>query len=371
MKKYILPTVLAAIALASAGYAWNRWQSSHAHDGLISGNGRIEATEVDVATVFAGRVAKILVDEGDMVTAGQKLAFMQIDSLQAQRQEAEAEHTRATHAVTSARAQVVLRESEYASMQANIALRDAELDAAERRLARSQTLSREGASSEQELDDDSARVRGAQAALQAARSQASAAFAGVEAAQAQVVGMESANEAALATIQRVDAAIQDSLLTAPRSGRVQFRLVQPGEVIAAGGKLLNLIDLTDVYINFFLPEVESARVRLGSEVRILLDIAPDIVIPAAVSFISSTAQFTPKTVETAAERQKLMFKVKARIAPEVLQRHLAQVKTGLAGVAWIKVDPDRDWPAHLQLPAGQSGIGAMPANSHSASDSAL
>ena len=87
---------------------------------------------------------------------------------------------------------------------------------------------------------------------------------------------------------------------------------------------------------------------LGTEVRIVLDAAPQFVIPAEVSFVSSTAQFTPKTVETASERQKLMFRVKARIAPELLQKHLEQVKTGLPGEAWIKLDPHSAWPAHLQ-----------------------
>ena len=72
-------------------------------------------------------------------------------------------------------------------------------------------------------------------------------------------------------------------------------------------------------------------------------------IPAQVSFVASTAQFTPKTVETASERQKLMFRVKARIAPDLLQKHLTQVKTGLPGVAWIKLDKEREWPAKLEL----------------------
>ncbi|MPN02350.1 hypothetical protein SDC9_149566 [bioreactor metagenome] len=153
---------------------------------------------------------------------------------------------------------------------------------------------------------------------------------------------------------RIDADLKDSDLVAPRDGRVQFRLAQPGEVLGAGGKLLNLVDLSDVYINFFLPEVVAGRVALGTDVRIVLDAAPQFAIPAKVTFVSSTAQFTPKTVETASERQKLMFRVKARIAPELLQKHITQVKTGLPGVAWIKTDDSRDWPAHLQLRAGSA-----------------
>ncbi len=102
-------------------------------------------------------------------------------------------------------------------------------------------------------------------------------------------------------------------------------------------------------MTFFLPEQAAGRVALGTEVHIVLDAAPQYVIPASVSFVASTAQFTPKTVETASERQKLMFRVKAQISPELLQKHLTQVKTGLPGVAWIKLDPDAKWPANLEV----------------------
>ena len=150
-------------------------------------------------------------------------------------------------------------------------------------------------------------------------------------------------------MQRINAELDDSTLTAPRDGRVQFRLAQPGEVLGAGGKVLYLVDLSDVYMGFFLPETVAGRVALGSEVRIVLDAAPQWVIPATVSFVASTAQFTPKTVETASERQKLMFRVKAQIDPQLLQKHLQQVKTGLPGQAWVLAEPGAQWPAHLQV----------------------
>ena len=210
-------------------------------------------------------------------------------------------------------------------------------------------MTKEGASSAQELDDDRARVRGAQAALKATQAQAAAAKAAIAAAQAEVTGSDSSVAAAMATVQRIDVELQDSTLTAPRDGRVQFRLAQPGEVLGAGGKVLNLVDLSDVYMSFFLPETVAGRIALGSDVRIVLDAAPNMVIPAKVSFVSATAQFTPKTVETASERQKLMFRIKARIDPELLQKHLNQVKTGLPGQAYVLAEPGAQWPAHLQV----------------------
>ena len=97
-----------------------------------------------------------------------------------------------------------------------------------------------------------------------------------------------------ATLARIDVELADSELKAPRDGRVQFRVVQPGEVVGAGARVLQLADLTDVYMTFFLPETVAGRVALGSEVRIVLDAAPNFVIPASVSFVASTAQFTPQ-----------------------------------------------------------------------------
>ena len=348
-QKTLTLLAIAVILVAGGAYAWKQWQASHVDLGLASGNGRIEATEIDVATKLGGRVEEILVSEGSFVKSGEPLARMQILSLQAQQKEALAGKDRAVHAVAAAKAQVALRESDHAAALAQVAQRESELDNAQRRLARSETLTKEGASSAQELDDDRARVRGAQAALKATQAQAAAAKAAIAAAQAEVTGSDSSVAAAMATVQRIDVELQDSTLTAPRDGRVQFRLAQPGEVLGAGGKVLNLVDLSDVYMSFFLPETVAGRIALGSDVRIVLDAAPNMVIPAKVSFVSATAQFTPKTVETASERQKLMFRIKARIDPELLQKHLNQVKTGLPGQAYVLAEPGAQWPAHLQV----------------------
>jgi HlyD family secretion protein len=126
-------------------------------------------------------------------------------------------------------------------------------------------------------------------------------------------------------------------------------VVQPGEVVGSGGKVVSLVDISDVYMSFFLPEMAAGRVALGSEVRIVLDAARQFVIPAQVSYVASVAQFTPKTVETRSERQKMVFRVKARIAPELLQKYPEQVKTGLPGMAHLRLDAARPWPDELQV----------------------
>ena len=333
--------------------AWQFLRPKGLGGGFVSGNGRIEATEIDVAAKFGGRVQDILVGEGEFVTAGQVLAHMQVQTLEAQRDEARARQQQSVAGVASAQAQVAVRESDRQAALALVTQRETELDAAQRRLARSETLAREGASSDQELDDDRARARSMQAAVVAARAQVAAAQAAITAALTQVAGARSTVTAAEATIARIKADIDDSALTAPRDGRVQYRVAQPGEVLGAGGKVLNLVDLGDVYMTFFVPEATAGKLALGSDVRIVLDAAPQYTIPAKLSFVSSTAQFTPKTVETASERQKLMFRVKAQFDRALLQKHLTHVKTGLPGVAWLKLDPQAPWPAELAVKVPQ------------------
>jgi HlyD family secretion protein len=352
-KKWLIPTVVVAFLVVGALVAWQMLREKGPGEGFVSGNGRIEATEIDVSTKFSGRVQDILVSDGDFVTAGQTLAHMQIQTLEAQRDEAQARHQQSVTAIASAEAQVAVRESDRQAALALVAQRESELDAAQRRLARSETLTREGASSGQELDDDRARVRSVQAAVVAAKAQVQAAQAAITAARAQVAGARSTVEAAQATIVRIKVDIDDSALTAPRDGRVQYRIAQPGEVLAPGGKVLNLVDLGDVYMTFFVPEASAGKLALGSEVRIVLDAAPQYVIPAKISFVASTAQFTPKTVETASERQKLMFRVKAQIDRDLLQKNLKQIKTGLPGMVWLKLDAQAQWPAALAVKVPQ------------------
>lgn len=235
IKKLVIGGLVAAAVVAGL-IAWAMLRKTGPGPGFASGNGRIEATEIDVATKLAGRVEAILVEEGDFVQVGQPLAKMQVHVLDAQRDEASAKHQQALNAVIAAEAQVAVRQSDKVAAQAVVVQRESERDAAQLRSGRSETLSREGASSVQERDDDRAQARSAQAVVGAARAQVNAAQATIDAAKAQVVGERSAVTAAEASIARIDADITDSQLVSPRTGRVQYRVAQPGEVLAGGGK---------------------------------------------------------------------------------------------------------------------------------------
>lgn len=347
-KRGWLIAAVAVIAVAGGYLAWRQSNAGALPEGIAGGNGRIEATEIDIATKSAGRIREILVNEGDFVTAGQVIARMDTDQLAAQRREAEAQLQRAVIGIDTAKSQVTQRQAEQEAATAVVAQREAELDAAQKRLARTEQLADRGNTSEQVRDDDRARTEGAKAAVGAAKAQLAATAAAIGAAKSQVVAAEASVVAAKATIERIDADLADSILKAPRDGRVQYRVAQPGEVLSAGGRVLNVVDLGDVYMTFFLPTEQAGRVAFGAEARIVLDAAPRYVIPASISMVADVAQFTPKTVETAQERQKLMFRIKARIAPELLKKYIRQVKTGLPGMAYVKLSEDAQWPARLQ-----------------------
>ncbi|TCT29630.1 HlyD family secretion protein [Martelella mediterranea] len=335
------------VAVAGAYFGWTHLNADGLPEGIASGNGRIEATEVDIAALMAGRISKILVAEGDFVEAGQTLVEMDTVQLTAQKRQAEAELQRARIGIDTAEALVRQAEAERKSALAVVNQREAAQDAADQRLARSEGLTKRAVVSQQVLEDDKAAALQAAAALSAAEASVAAADAGVSAAEAQVVDAKAAVVAAAAAIDSIAASIDDSTLTSPRTGRVQYLVAQQGEIVSAGGRVLNLVDLGDVYMTFFLPTAAAGRVSIGSEVRLVLDAAPQYVIPASVSYVADVAQFTPKTVETAEEREKLMFRVRARVDPELLQKYIEIVKTGLPGMAYVRIDPDAVWPDNL------------------------
>ena len=144
LKKKLLPVLVAIVLALALAWTWKASRPTGVGDGFVSGNGRIEAIEVDVATKMAGRVEEILVKEGDFVQAGQVLARMQIDTLTAQAHEAQAMHQQALTDVARAQAQVAARQSDRAAARAQVVQRESELDAARRRLARSETLAKTG-----------------------------------------------------------------------------------------------------------------------------------------------------------------------------------------------------------------------------------
>lgn len=341
--------VICAAALAFYGIKSYRENAMYNQPGFAHGNGRLEATEVNIASKLSGRIEEVYVDEGSYVKKGDKLALMQLNVLNAELAQAKAKYSQAQAQLAQSKAQVEVKKSELAAANADKKQKQSSFDGAKKRFDRAAELKGKNAISIQMYENDETHYLTSQAELAAAAAGVMESQAALNAAVAETFAAQANIEAAKAQISRVQADIDDSLLTSPLEGRIQYRIAQPGEVLSAGGRVLNLVDLTDVYMTFFLPESIAGKVKLGAETRIVLDALPDVPIPAKISFVSSVAQFTPKTVETRIERQKLMFRVKAKIDPALLKQYIDYVKTGLPGVAWVQIDPEAKWPEFLKL----------------------
>jgi HlyD family secretion protein len=300
---------------------WHKLMGSGVPEGFAFTNGRVEATKVYITTKYQGRIEDVLAREGDTIDVGQVLARMDTRTLKAQLRQAEAQIQRAKDAKTTATATVAQREAELGFWKSDV--------------ERQRKLLVKGACSQEEYEAVYAKWRAGEATLQAAKSQ--------------VIEAQAAIDAAIADADRLRVDIDDGILVSPRRGRVQYRLAEPGEVLAPGGRVLDTIDLTDVYMLFYLPEAEAGKVTIGAEARLLFDAIPDAVIPASVYFVAPEAQFTPKTVETRTERQKLAFQVRARIDAELLKKYEPYVKIGLPGVVYVRLDPAAQWPERLKV----------------------
>lgn len=316
-------TIIAAIVFAAGFGGWFWWTSldPDLEPGFARANGRIEATRVDVAVKYGGQISEVLVEQGGLVEAGDVIARIEATELEAQ--------------LRAARAATLQRHQELVQADALIAQHEGELSLARSELERTETLMERGYATSEMLD-----IR---------RSKATSAAAAVTTAQARRASAEAAIMAAEANAAVIAARLKYHVLTAPRAGRVQYRLAEPGEILPPGGKVVSLLDLTEVYMDVYLPTAEAGQTMIGAEARLILDAAPQYVVPASVSFIASEAQFTPKYVETESEREKLMFRVRLKIPAEILRRYADTVKTGLPGQAVVRVAPDVAWPAELAI----------------------
>ena len=298
-----------------------RLQGRTMPEGIIKSNGRVEATEVDVATKYAGRLATLSVNEGDEVTAGQVVGTVSSPETEAQLREAQAQLLKAKQALAEA--------------LALIAQRNSDLTFARTDYDRGKALLQNGTITQQTVDQRRNRFESAEANYVAANAQRDQAEFSIKAVQADV--------------ERLQSILVDLVLVSPRSGRVQYRLARAGEVISAGQRVLTILDLNDVYMTIYLPASEAGKLTLGDEARVIGDPLPQYIIPATISFVATEAQFTPKSVETAEEREKLMFRIKLQIDPKVLVQYHQFVKTGVRGLGFVRTQTKIAWPDELTV----------------------
>jgi HlyD family secretion protein len=308
-----------ALAAAGGGYAYWRNLPPPLPPGLAAGNGRIEADEIDIAAKFAGRIAELKADEGDLVRQGQLVARMDSRDIEASLAKAQAQVQVSRHALEEA--------------GANVEAQRAQATLARQELDRTSKLANQGYATLELLDQRRQTFNSAVAALAAAEQRVHVA--------------ERAIDAATHDVELYKVNIADNSLVAPKDGRIQYRLANIGEVVAAGGRVFTMLDVNYVYMDIYLPTLTVGKIKVGADARITLDAYPKAAIPAKVVFIASQAQFTPKTVETRDERDRLMFRVRLRVDPDLLKAHEEEVRSGLPGVGYVRTDPSLAWPERL------------------------
>jgi HlyD family secretion protein len=311
--------------IGGGAFYWWRWRAPPLPAGIVWSNGRVDAEEIDIDTKFPGRVLELLVEEGDMVKEGQIIARMDTRDLE----------------VGTKRDEALVRQNEHAvdEAQANVGQLQTQLTLAQQQLNRTSALLKKGFATHELYDQRVQIFNGTKQSLAAAK--------------AHLVETTHALDASRHNVQLDKVNVADNTLVAPRAGRLQYRIAEPGEVLPAGGKVFTMLDIGDVYMNIYLPTLDAGRVKIGADARILLDAYPDIPIRAKVTFLAAQAQFTPKAVETKSERDKLMFRVKVRIDSDILTKYAESLRTGLPGNAYVRVDPAIEWPKWLQGSARQ------------------
>ncbi len=315
----VLALLVLLLVAAGGGYWW--WLRSRPllPPGFASGNGRLEADEVDIDTKFAGRILKLDVDEGALVKAGQVVAVMDTRDLAAE--------------LKQYQQQVQQDQQTLKQAQADKVSQEAVVKLARQELARTTDLVPKGFATVELLDQQTEQLNSALATLNAD--------------DAAIGAAQHALDAATHQVEFYAVEIADNQLVAPKDGPVEYRVANVGEVLPAGGKVFTMLDASYVYMDIYLPTDQAGRVRIGSDARIVLDAYPGHVIPARVVFVASQAQFTPKTVETKDERDKLMFRVRLRIDPARLEGREAMVRTGLPGMGYVRTSASAAWPASL------------------------
>lgn len=321
-KKVIVWAIILAGA-AFGGYSvYQKWYAGQDRlpPGIASGNGRVEAKLVDVAAKEPLRIQEILVNEGKLVEKGQVLARLDTATLNAE--------------LAEAVSNVATAQQRGEITKSTIGKKKSESELAEVNYQRATKLIKENTISQEEFDRYITAVKVSRASVLEEEGKLKAYNQEVETAKANVA--------------RIQSRIDDATLKSPVRGRVLYRLAEVGEVLGAGGKVLTLVNLEDVYMEIFLPSAEASKLRIGAEARITVDHTPGKAAAGYVSFVSPEAQFTPKQVETKSERDKLMFRVKIQVPEELVSAYIERIKTGVRGVGYVKVDETAVWPDWLQ-----------------------
>jgi HlyD family secretion protein len=341
MKKLLAALVAVPFVAAAAWFAYDQGARRPLPEGLLQANGRIEGDSIVVASKFPGRVVELLVREGDDVQAGQELLHLDDRQVLAKAEQArqvvaslEAQILSAETSLELLRKQVPLEiDSAQAGVdhaQAAMAIALENALQAERELQRHRQLYETNAVDQQtferiELASKVARKEHDSAKTAAVRAQTLLALAQlgaerIRAQQDELAALRARRDEAKAALAEAESILQDLEILAPVAGTVTARMVDVGEVVAAGAPLLEIVDLDRLYLKVFVPQSQIGKVRRGLPARVYCDAFPDEPASATVRYVSPRAEFTPKEVQTPDERVKLVYAVKLYLDDNAARR---------------------------------------------------
>ena len=352
----IVIAVAIGVLVAFKRGVWN----SGLPDGLIQANGRIEGDHVTVASKFPGRIQQLLAREGDTVQTGQVLVRLDDTQTRAKVEQAkrgfeafeaqvQAAHTSLAVLNLEVPLGIEAADAGVASARAAVGKAKAVEHEARRDAERIRPLAAENATSQQQLDQAEMRWEVARREVAAARSalveatkrlaQAEVGWKRIRAKEAEVAALERQRDQGEAALNEAESVLADLTVLAPTSGTVTTRMIDVGEVVAAGAPLLELVDLDRLYLKVYVPEIQIGKVRLDLPALIYTDAFPDQPSEARVRYIASKAEFTPKEVQTPDERVKLIYAVKLYLKDNPDHR----LTPGLPADAIIKWREDVAW----------------------------
>lgn len=327
MKKRFLRIIVLAV-LATAIIIGVRWFENR-ENGIVTSSlkiyGTIDIRDVRVAFNEQERITEVLVEEGDRVQAGQILARLNTDRLQAQIAEVQAQVAEQQEVVKRYKAGTRPQEIDQARAEVEAAKVKVRND--EQTLERLRKTSGTGATSAQDLDDARTRLLAERAQLEVQEKALNLALEGPR--KEDVAAAEKRLQALEANLAFLQIRLQDMTLKAPKAGIIENRILEPGDM-AGPTRPVFILALTDPkWVRAYIPEPELGRIRLGMKARVQSDSFPGQSMEGWVGFISPVAEFTPKTVETEELRTKLVYQARVFVHDEGDQLHLGMPVTVL------------------------------------------
>ncbi len=295
MMRTVAAAGAAALAVAVAACGGRHEKSS------ILASGHVEATDVRISTKVAGRLERMSVEEGDVVTQGQELAGIDTTDLDLALRQLEAARRQA-----AAELQLRVagpRKEDVAEAAAQVKGLESDLDGAQRDLERMQGLLDRGAGTDKGRDDAKVRRDTIAQRLEAARQALARLHAGtrpeeIEAARAHVADAD-------ARIAQIAQQVEDARVKSPVAGVVTEKIAEPGELLQVGSGLCVVTDLAEAWLTIYVPEPDLGRIRVGQTAEVGTDGGETRA--GKVTFMASQAEFTPKNVQTRDERVKLVY----------------------------------------------------------------